>query len=185
MELLYVKGGEANACYYYTTMVVQTKSDAAFKVVPAQLDLGYLGLFLGLRINELVAERLVTAGFEKVKQSHGYLIQHLIEQDRTITELASRMEVTQQAASKTVGEMVELGILESVAADDRRAKLIRLSARGRQSVKLARKARRQIEDRLMIKTGTGYARAKKVLLECLTELGGLERVESRRIREPR
>ncbi|HVO98965.1 MAG TPA: MarR family transcriptional regulator [Bryobacteraceae bacterium] len=160
-----------------------TKFDSA--VVPSELDLGYLGLFLGLRINELVAESLASAGFGKVKQSHGYVVQHLIEQDRTITELAGRMEVTQQAASKVVREMMELGILEAVPAEDRRAKQIRLSSRGWQSVKLARTARRRIEARLRAKTGAAYAGAKATLLACLTELGGLKRIESRRIREPR
>ena len=166
-------------------MVVHQRRKADSTVVPAELDLGYLGLFLGLRINEVVAERLASAGFGNVKQSHGYVIQHLIEEDRTITELARRMEVTQQAASKVVGEMVELGILESVAAEDRRAKRIRLSKRGRQSVRLVRKARRQIEARLMAKAGAAYGDAKRTLMKCLTVLGGLERIESRRIREPR
>ncbi len=166
-------------------MVVHKKSMADRKVVPAELDLGYLGLFLGLRINELVAERLVSAGFGKVRQSHGYVVQHLLEQDRTITELASRMAVTQQAASKVVGEMVELGILEAVVAEDRRARRIRLSRRGWQSVRLARKVRRQVEARLIAATGAAYTGAKGTLLACLTKLGGLQGIESRRIREPR
>jgi hypothetical protein len=53
---------------------------------------------LGLRINELVAARLAAEGFGNVKESHGYVIQHLIDEDRSITELANRMEVSQQAA---------------------------------------------------------------------------------------
>ncbi|HUI77756.1 MAG TPA: MarR family transcriptional regulator [Bryobacteraceae bacterium] len=166
-------------------MVVHKRTAADSPAVPAALDLGYLGLFLGLRINELVAQRLASAGFGKVKQSHGYVVQHLIERDRTITELANRMEVTQQAASKVVGEMLKLGILESVDTEDRRARQIRLSRRGWQSVRLVRKARRQIETRLIAKTGSDYTKAKGILLECLAELGGLERIESRRIREPR
>ena len=166
-------------------MVVQKEKKTDSTVIPSELDLGYLGFFLGLRMNELIAESLVSAGFGKVRQSHGYVIQHLIEQDRTITELADRMEVTQQAASKIVGEMVELGILESVVAEDRRARLIRISERGWQSVRLAREARRKVEARLIAKTGAAYNAAKATLLECLTELGGLQRVQSRRIREPR
>src|SRR5579863_7584321 len=162
-------------------MVVHRKTKADSTVVPAELDLGYLGLFLGLRINEIVAEDLAAAGFAKVRQSHGYVIQHLIERERTITELASRMEVTQQAASRTVGEMVELGILESVVSEDRRARRIRLSKRGWQSVTQARRARRRVEARLMAKTGARYNDARGTLLECLTELGGLQRIESRRI----
>jgi DNA-binding MarR family transcriptional regulator len=152
----------------------------------SELDLGYLGLFLGLRFNELVIKRLRSAGYPNAKQSHGYVVQHLIGQDRTITELAQRMEVTQQAASKTVAQMIRLGILESVAADDRRAKMIRLSERGWQSVRLARKARRKIEARLVKAIGPEeYDVAKKILRKSLAELGGFQRVRTRRILEPR
>jgi DNA-binding MarR family transcriptional regulator len=166
-------------------MVVHKRTAAESKAIPAELDLGYLGFFLGLRVNELVAGRLASAGFKNVKQSHGYVVQHLIEQDRTITELAHRMEVTQQAASKVVAEMVGLGILESDVTKDRRAKRIRLSERGWRSVRLARQARGRIEARLLTKVGaTAYDDAKSVLLECLAALRGLRGIESRRIRAP-
>ena len=68
---------------------------------------------------------MVSAGFQNVRQSPGCVIQHLIEAYRTISELARRMEVTQQAASKVVAEMVGLGILESVVAEDRRVRQVR------------------------------------------------------------
>src|SRR5215831_8998182 len=95
--------------------------------LPAGLDLGYLCLFLGLRVNQLVMEHLKAGGFKDVRESHGYVIQHLIEKERSITELAQRMEVTQQAASKVVAELAELGILDMVPSADRRAKKVRLS----------------------------------------------------------
>jgi DNA-binding MarR family transcriptional regulator len=166
----------------------RARSDEADRptVVPANLDLAYLGFFLGLRVNELVAEDLVAAGFKDVRQSHGYVVQHLIAQDRTITELARRMEVSQQAASKVVAEMKALGILESVPGDDRRAKLIRLSARGRDAVTQTRQARRRIEARLIRAIGVRkYSEGKRVLIACLDTLGGLGRISSRRIRPPR
>ena len=98
-------------------MVVKTS-----RVTSSQLDLAYLALFLGLRVNELVMKRMAMAGFKGVRESHGYLIQHLIESDRSITELADRMGVTQQAASKAVAELIAIRILEAVPAKDRRAK---------------------------------------------------------------
>jgi len=93
-------------------------------VVLQQLDLSHLAFFLGIRVNDLVMERALKAGFKSVRESHGYVIQHLIESERTITELARRMEVTQQAASKMVAELIRLGIVEAVPAQDRRAKRI-------------------------------------------------------------
>lgn len=167
-------------------MVVHNDAANNSPVDPTHLDLGYLSFFLGLRVNELVVKRLVSAGFSNVRQSHGYVFQHLIERDRTITELARRMRVTQQAVSKTVAQMVKLGILESVIAADRRTRTVRLSERGWESVKLARKARRVISVRLRKAIGVAkYNAATKILEECLSELGGIQTVASRRIREPR
>ena len=149
------------------------------------LDLGYLSLFLGLRVNQLVMERMRAAGFQQVRESHGYLVQHLIDSDRTITELARRMEITQQATSKAVAELVTLGVLELIVGSDRREKTVRLSNRGRTLVRLGRRARRAIERRL-IRTAGGeeYGQAKSVLTACLDALGGTERVRSRRILPP-
>ena len=154
-------------------------------VIPAQLDLGYAALFLGLRFNELVRRRLEAAGFGDVRESHGYVIQHLIEEERSITELARRMEVTQQAASKAVAELLRLGVVEAIRTTDRRSKRIRLSARGWLSVKLARQVRRRIESRLVQAVGAAkYDVTKGVILQCLDELGGTERIKTRRIRPP-
>jgi DNA-binding MarR family transcriptional regulator len=166
-------------------MVVKSRPAGEAPVDPAVLDLGYVALFVGLRINELVVAHMAAEGFGDVRESHGYLIQHLIEQERSITELADRMEVTQQAASKAVAELLRLGVLEATDAADRRTKRIRLSARGWRSVKLARQKRRQIEKRLVKAVGASkYEEGKKILLRCLGELGGIERIRSRQIRQP-
>jgi DNA-binding MarR family transcriptional regulator len=138
-----------------------------------------------MRVNELVMERAAIAGFRGVRESHGYLIQHVIESDRSITELAKRMGVTQQAASKVVAELIELGILQAVRAKDRRAKRIRLSQRGWQCVRLGRHSRNQLDKRLLAAAGKrNYEKAKSTLLTCLQALGGMGRIKSRRVRPP-
>ena len=150
-----------------------------------RLDLGYLGLFLGLQVNRLVVERFRAAGLEAVRESHGYLIQHLIEKERSITELARRMEVSQQAASKVVAELAGRGILETVPGPDRRQRIIRLSDRGWEFVKFARKCRQRIEGRLIRAVGADeYEGARATLAKCLDALGGMPRVRSRRILQP-
>ena len=149
------------------------------------LDLGYLSLFLGLRVNQLVMERMRAAGFQQVRESHGYLVQHLIDCDRTITELARRMEITQQATSKAVAELVTLGVLELIVGSDRREKTVRLSNHGWTLVRLGRRVRRGIERRLIRIAGREeYGLAKSVLTACLDALGGTERVRSRRVLPP-
>lgn len=154
-------------------------------VILQQLDLGYLAFFLGLRINELVMDRTLKEGFTGVRESHGYLIQHLIESERTITELAKRMDVTQQAASKIVAELIHIGILEAIPAKDRRAKRIRLSQRGWRCVRLGRRTRTRIDNLLVRATGRrNYEKAKLTLLTGLRALGDFERIGSRRVRAP-
>ena len=152
----------------------------------AVLDLAYLGFFLGLRVNELVMDRMATSGFTNVRESHGFVIQHLIDADRTITELAERMKVTQQAASKVVAELVDLGVVAASPGEDRRAKCIRLSRRGWEAVRLGRRARRQIEARLTKAVGPrAYAAARAAIARCVDALGGIERVRARRVTSPR
>ena len=125
------------------------------------------------------------AGLEQVRESHGYLIQHLIESDRTITELARRMEVTQQAASKAVAELTALGVLEVLPGLDRREKTVRLSDRGWTLIRMGRRIRRGIERRLIRLAGPQeYEKAKSILIACLDGLGGTAKIRSRRVLPP-
>lgn len=152
----------------------------------SQIDLAYLALFLGQRVNQLLVQRMIRAGFQNVRESHGYVVQHLIEKERSITELALHMGVTQQAASKTIAELVRLGVLEAKPGPDRRAKVIRISRRGWESIRFSRRMRAQIDKRLVATLEPeGYRRTKANLIRCLTALGGTESVTSRRVREPR
>lgn len=161
-------------------MVVKARA-----VDAGRLDLGYLAFFLGLRVNQLVLDRLRAAGFARARESHGYVIQHLVDAGRGITELAGRMEVTQQAASKAVAELAALKIVEIAPGPDRRAKIVRLSALGLKVVQSARQARLEIDKQLVDAIGKRqYAATKAALVQCLESLGGIGRIQTRRIRQP-
>lgn len=83
------------------------------------------------------------------------------------------MEVTQQAASKAVAELIDLGIVEATTTTDRRAKRIRLSRTGWQSVRLGRLARFRIDRRLENALGNkNFKMARSILLTCLRAVGG-------------
>jgi len=167
-------------------MVVKSTDVDRARVDLARLDLAYLGFFLGLRVNELVLEKGAAAGFRRMRESHGYVVQHLIESDRSITEMARRMNVSQQAASKSIAELVKHGIVESRPGSDKRARRIRLTKRGWDAVRVSRRARQTIEARLLRALGEkSYEDAKATLIACLDLLGGLSRVRTRRIRLPR
>ena len=67
----------------------------------------------------LVAEslrRLHAAGFPDLRTSHGFVVQHVVDGPRPVGEIAQRMGISQQGASKAVAELVELGYLERTAA---------------------------------------------------------------------
>jgi DNA-binding MarR family transcriptional regulator len=150
------------------------------------LDLGYLALFVGMRWNELVLERLAREGHAGLRHAHGYVFQHLIAGPRTITELAELLEVSQQAASKSVAELVTLGYLEDVESKDRRARRVALSKRGRAAIEKTRALRAQYQQKLVKRHGEAEVlRAHHLLASVLDELGGLEAVRTRRIRAPR
>jgi DNA-binding MarR family transcriptional regulator len=154
---------------------------------PATLDLGHLALFVGYAFAGAVQERIAEAGFEGLRFSHGFVVQHLIDGERTIGELAERLEVTQQAASKTVAELEALGYLERVAdPEDARIHRVRLSARGSAVVAATRKARAALERKLEARHGArGVAAARAVLAGVLDSLGGVEAVRGRRVLPPR
>jgi DNA-binding MarR family transcriptional regulator len=153
---------------------------------PATLDLGYLGQFVGQRITEIVLEKLAEEGYGDLRVSHGYVVQHLIGGPRTITQLARLLGVTQQAASKTTAELLELGYIDSTpASDDRRARTIALSQRGHDALAMTRKLRAKIAAKIDAKHGKAALQARRLLAKVLADLGGTPAVRGRRIKEPR
>ncbi|HSP78633.1 MAG TPA: MarR family transcriptional regulator [Myxococcaceae bacterium] len=151
-----------------------------------ELDLGYLALFVGMRINELTLEAVHAAGFTGLRHAHGFVFQHLLEEPRSISELAVLLEVTQQAASKTVAELEQLGFIEQTPSEDARVRRVRLSARGRAAVEKGRASRAELQTRFERSHGKrAIEDARELLAKVLASLGGAEAVRARRIRMPR
>jgi DNA-binding MarR family transcriptional regulator len=166
-------------------MVVEHARAMTTDVEPAGLDLGYLALFVGMRVNELVLEKLHAAGYGDARHAHGFVFQHLIGGSRTITELAGLLDVSQQAASKSVAELIELGYVVAEPAPDRRARRISLGGRGHAVIALARKTRARLEHKLVVQHGPAVARARTLLAAVLDDLGGAAAVRTRQVRAPR
>jgi DNA-binding MarR family transcriptional regulator len=150
------------------------------------LDIGYLALFCGQRMNDVVLAKVHGAGFAGVRMSHGYVIQHLVESDRSITELSKRMGVSQQAASKVVAELSSLGYLEDAPSDDARVRRVRLSARGRAMLAETRRLRAELERSLLRKLSPAAVReTRAVLTKMIERLGADEPIRRRAVPEPR
>ena len=155
-------------------------------VDPEHLDIGLLALFTGLAANERAVEALAAAGFESLRFSHGFLFQHLIDGPRTVSELARLQEVSVQAVSKTVNELIADGYLVAETDEaDRRSRFISLSDRGWAAVERARVARAR-QDKLLARS-LGADRVDQLrhdLADVLAALGGIDAVQVRNVRLP-
>ena len=154
-------------------------------IVPAELELTQLAFLVGSAANAWVLEQLNRDGFGALRQSHGYLVQHLLAGPRAVGELAGLLGVTQQAVSKSVAELEAAGMIETVPSEDARVRRVKLSRRGEESVRATRALRRKLEKRIARRSGdAALAAAKQVLAVALEEVGGTEAVNKRRVRPP-
>ena len=143
----------------------------------------HLAQFVGVYANHRILADMKRAGFGDLRESHGYLVQHLLRGPHSVGQLSKLLGVTQQAVSKTVAELTRSGYLETlVGEEDARIRLVRLSERGHASVLAARRIRERLEKRLLAKLGAKRAAAlKAALVELLQDLGGTEQVQARRV----
>jgi DNA-binding MarR family transcriptional regulator len=141
---------------------------------------------LGAAVDDHVVGSLRAAGMTGLRAGHGYYVQRLLAGPATATEMSEVLGISQQAASKAVRELVELGYVSFGVDDaDRRRKVARLTERGREAVALARAARADLDDRLRAAVGERrFAAALDVLHAGLGELGLDEAVRTRRVRPP-
>ncbi|GAT70393.1 marR family transcriptional regulator [Planomonospora sphaerica] len=95
-----------------------------------------LRLFLGFRvlIDELHAE-LARQGHPDMRPMHGFALQAIMRGGDTAVELGRTMGVSKQAAGKTIETLERLGYVErTVDPRDTRRKIVRLTARGADSL---------------------------------------------------
>jgi len=104
-----------------------------------------------LRIPREAALRQVVAGlaaanFGDVRPAHFTVFQHIPPQGIRLTALADAALMTKQSMGYLVDDLAALGYVERVPdPTDRRAKVVRLTARGRAVEETVRKVIRQIE----------------------------------------
>lgn len=148
------------------------------------LDIGTLCYLVGQGFNMEVLQRLRSEGFAEVKVSFGYVVQHLLDGDKTVTQLAVRMGITQQAASKRVREMLNANILELVPGKDRRELRVALSPLGRTVVARTRAVREKLADELIADASMADIRAaRELLLTTIERLQMTQTVEQRNVQE--
>jgi DNA-binding MarR family transcriptional regulator len=141
---------------------------------------------IGAAVDAYVLAELRKARLRGLRKGHGYVIQRLILGTATASEMAESLGVTQQAVSKTVGELVSLGyVRQSVDRGDRRRRTLTLTARGRRAVVVSLAARATLEDRIRERAGERrLASAKAVMAVTADALGIAEQIETRTVHPP-
>src|SRR5256885_11972454 len=101
------------------------------------------GILLAAGYQEFVRQLradLTGQGFGDLGRSDGYVLRALAGRPVTVSVLAERLGITKQGAGQLVEAMQEKGYLERHAdPDDRRARLVALSPRGRVALDAARR----------------------------------------------
>ena|SRR5947208_2191072 len=111
-------------------------------------------------------------GYEEVRAGHAALFMHIDRRTGTrLTELARRAHMSKQGMMLLVDELEEAGYVRRVPdPEDGRAKLVRLTARGRNYVAEARRAMASVESRAKRQLGwRRYAAFRAALEELVGE----------------
>ncbi|HEY7591564.1 MAG TPA: MarR family transcriptional regulator [Actinophytocola sp.] len=153
---------------------------------PADLELSLLALFAGWAMTDELQRRLAADGMGELRFNDGVVIQHVVAGPLSITELAERMGVTQQAASKAVADLERRDLLtRRPSPADARAKLLHLTDHGRAAVEGTRVRRAELEAELVREFGAQRVdEARELLAAILTRFDADDAVRNRRVRPP-
>jgi DNA-binding MarR family transcriptional regulator len=151
------------------------------------VDLSLSSLFAGWAMADEIQRRLAADGLADLRFADGFAFQHLVEGPLTIGALADRLEVTQQAASKSVADLERRGyVARTPDLEDARARLVALTERGHAAIEGARRHRAALVAELGERLGPRRVEAASRLLDdVVAELGADAAVRGRRVRAPR
>jgi DNA-binding MarR family transcriptional regulator len=122
-------------------------------------------------LNAELIERLAEQGHDEVRLPHGNVLQYLDDEGTRVSVLAERAALTKQAIAQLVEHLERHGYVERVPDPaDRRAKLVRATARGRAVYAIVREFIADVDARLDRELGPEKVRRLRALLE---ELGAL------------
>ena len=150
-------------------MRVRKKKTGILSIITGQDPHPNLGILLRepFRIgSELLHERLGEAGHPEIRPPHGDVFQYLDDAGTRVSVLAQRAQITKQSMAELVAHLERHGYIERVAdPSDRRAKLVRATARGGEVYALAREIVAEIEADWTSRLGAAKMRRLRRLLE--------------------
>jgi DNA-binding MarR family transcriptional regulator len=121
-------------------------------------------------LNGQVVPRLVERGHPDVRPTHNAVFQYLEATGTTVSTLAERAEMTKQAMGELVAYLEERGYVDRVPdPSDRRAKLVRPTAKGREVYAIVRELVPEMEQRLVEAVGATRMRQLRRDLQTIQE----------------
>ena len=113
--------------------------------------------------------RLRERGYPDVRQAHSALFAHIDPEGTRSSELAERAGMTKQGMGQLVADLEKKGYVERVEDPaDRRAKLVRLTKKGRHHVREAREIIGEIEEAYARRLGDGRLETLRAILKDLS-----------------
>jgi DNA-binding MarR family transcriptional regulator len=120
--------------------------------------------------SEQLHRRLAEHGHGEVRAPHGNVFQFLDDDGTQVSELARRAQITKQSMAELVAHLERHGYVERVPdPGDRRAKLVRATARGKEVFAIAREVVAEIEREWTARLGASEIRRLRELLQELNE----------------
>ncbi|MCP3802426.1 MarR family transcriptional regulator [Allokutzneria sp. A3M-2-11 16] len=130
-----------------------------------------------------VREAVAAAGFTDVRDSHGFVFQHLLVGPERISDLAAKLGMTPQGASKLTAEMERAGYVRRVVdPGDQRNRLVELAPRGRSLIEAGRAARAAVDAEFRAALGSSAPAFESALHALAEHSGGLVDLLARRLR---
>jgi DNA-binding MarR family transcriptional regulator len=127
-------------------------------------------------MTEHIHARLAEEGHPQVRVAHGNVFQYLDDEGTRVSVLAERAQMTKQSMGELVAHLESHGYVERVPdPGDGRAKLVRLTALGRETYPVARAAIAEVEARWGERIGEDRIRRLRALLEELSDRGAAVR----------
>ncbi len=123
-----------------------------------------------------LAKRVEAAGFTDIRPGHGCVFGTIDPQGSRLTDLAQRANMTKQSVGEATSDLEQRGYVERVPdPDDGRAKIIRLTERGREARAIGRRFIDDIEREWAERYGEERVAALREALEAITaeRLGAL------------
>jgi len=123
-----------------------------------------------------LAKRVEAAGFTDIRPGHGCVFGTIDPQGSRLTDLAQRANMTKQSVGEATSDLEQRGYVERVPdPDDGRAKIIRLTERGREARAIGRRFIDDIEREWAERYGEERVAALREAHEAITaeRLGAL------------